>query len=457
MTPEYRSAFDELIRKGHSGRLKRRAFLERAVALGFSSVSALSLLESCATSSPRTPDGTVYLIWQAEYDPSDTQQQLVEAFNERNQGRIHVTMRIGPDGTNDLVALERNIFKARSTAIDLFSVDIIYIAEFVRQRWLQPISEQRWPQQEREKYLQTPIRACTLNGQLWAAPLRSDVGMLYYRTDLLPHPPGTWEELTSMAETVLAQKKHPRYGYVWQAAQYEGLVCNFDEVLHGFGGSLFLDPSHPTIVTVNSPQARQALTTMLNWIEKKISPDDTDTYTEEVTRKTWEQGDAVFMRNWSYAYSHSQQTLLAQKFTIHPMLSGGNNPTGHSSLGGWQLAINAFSDPVKQDAAWEFIQYMLQPEAQKKGATTASWTPTLMSVYEDPEILKKVPWLKRLNPLLQTAVPRPITANYDAISTAIRFYVRQALARRASVSDALTALAGKLEQISSSSQISPHP
>ncbi|HYU75800.1 MAG TPA: extracellular solute-binding protein, partial [Ktedonobacteraceae bacterium] len=248
-------------------------------------------------------------------------------------------------------------------------------------------------------------------------------------------------------------KNHPEYGYVWQGAQYEGLVCNFDEVLHGYGGSLFSDPFHPTVVTVDSPQARQALTTMVNWINK-ISPDDTDTYTEEVTRNTWEKGEALFMRNWPYAYSHSQQTTLAHKFGIHPMLSGGINTIGHSSLGGWQLAINAFIDPVKQDAAWEFIQYMLQPEAQKIGATVASWVMTLMSIYEDQEILSKFPFYKQLKPILQAAVPRPVTPNYTDMSTAIVFHVRQALARQASVSETLKALAAKLEQLINSNQVS---
>lgn len=251
-----------------------------------------------------------------------------------------------------------------------------------------------------------------------------------------------------MAETVLTQKGHPKYGYVWQGAQYEGLVCNFEEVLHGYGGSLFSDPFHPTTVTIDSLQARQALTTMVNWIAKKVSPEDTDTYTEEVARNTWEKpGEgALFMRNWPYAYAHSQQ-ILAHKFGTHPLLSGGNNGTGHSSLGGWQLAINTFSDPVKQDAAWEFIKYMLQPEAQTLGATAVSWMMTLLSIYEDPEVLRQAPLLGQLLPMLQSAQPRPIAANYAAISTATRFYVRQALTRQASVAQALTALAAKLEQL----------
>jgi ABC-type glycerol-3-phosphate transport system substrate-binding protein len=199
-------------------------------------------------------------------------------------------------------------------------------------------------------------------------------------------------------------------------------------------------------VTIDSPEARQALTTMINWIGT-ISPLDTDTYTEEVTRTVWGNGEALFMRNWPYAYN-TQSRAIAHNFAIHPMLAGGNNHAGHSSLGGWQLAINAFIDPAKQDAAWEFIQYMLQPEAQKVGATMASWVMTLQSIYEDQEVLSKVPFYKQLNPILQTAVPRPVTPNYDAdISTAIKFHIRRALVDHVPVPEVVEALASNLKHL----------
>ncbi len=447
MLLEQRLALDEMITKLRSGRVTRRTFLERVLALGLSSTSALSLLEGCGNSSS---DTTVHLLWQSEYDPSNAYQQLVEDFNQRNQGRIHVIIQLSPKGTNDVVRIERNILKAHSAAVDIFSVDVVYMAEFAQQRWLQPISEGRWPQRERERYLEKLLQACTFDGQLWAVPFKGDVGLIYYRTDFISTPPTTWEELTSMAQTILAQKDHPQYGYAWQGAQYEGLVCNFDEVLHGYGGSLFSDPLHPTVVTVDSPEARQALTTMVDWIGK-ISPPNTGTYTEEVTRALWESGKVLFMRNWPYAYN-TQSQVLARHFDVHPLLSGGNHHTGYSSLGGWQLAINAFVDPVKQDAAWEFIHYMLQLEAQKIGAITGSWMMTLQSIYEDQEVLSKVPFYKQLKPILQTAVPRPVAPNYTDISTAILFHVRQALARQVSVPEAVQALASHLKQLTSNNQ-----
>ncbi|HEX3641163.1 MAG TPA: ABC transporter substrate-binding protein [Ktedonobacteraceae bacterium] len=421
MYPEQRTAFDEVLTKWRGGRMTRRTFLERASAIGLSSVAMTSLLESCSN------EHTIELVWQSEFDLSGTYQKLVDDFNRTNRDTIHVTIHSIQSGTNDLTVIERNMFRAHSTAVDIYSVDIVNIPEFASQQWITPIRESQWSAQERAKYLSPPLEACTFNGEIWAAPYRTDVGLIYYRTDLVDAPPSTWDDLTTVSQQVLS-KAHPqelKYGYVWQASQYEGLVCNFDEVLHGYGGSI-LDPKDSTQVTVDSQQARQALTTLVNWTTS-ISPPNITIYTEEITRQTWESGQAIFMRNWPYAYVNAEQSPMANKFAIHSMLYGGTNTIGHASIGGWQLAINSFIDPEKQAAAWKFIQYMLSQEAQEKGAQNASWLVTLRSIYEDVSIQNKIPLFKEIGPILQTALPRPITPSYEAVSQAIRIRVRQAL------------------------------
>lgn len=115
-----------------------------------------------------------------------------------------------------------------------------------------------------------------------------------------------------------------KFGYLWQGAQYEGLVCNFVEVLYGYGGNV-LDPNNPKSVTVNSPEGVQALTQMVGWVGT-ISPAGVTTYKEEDSRSAWQNGDAAFMRNWPYAYvlgNDPKTSKIAGKFDIHPLLYGG--------------------------------------------------------------------------------------------------------------------------------------
>ena len=444
MISEQREVLDECIVKIRAGRMKRRTFLERAMLLGLTGSSAISLLESCGGSSSSTGNNTVSVIWLSENDVSGAYQHIVDTYNQTNTDGIHVTWQNGPVSTDQSLNNYRAMFRTHGHATDVISLDIIYPAEFALNQWTVALDD-KWPISERTKYLQGPIIGCTFNGKIWAAPFRIDAGLIYYRTDIVTTPPQSWEELTTIA---LQNKDKTKYGYVWQGSLYEGLVCKFVEVLHGYGGDV-LDPNDPTLITINSAEALQALTRMVDWVGK-ISPANVTSSTEETSRLTWLAGDAIFMRNWPYAISSSSnpaQSKVADKFDIHPMLYGGNNTTGHSAVGGWQLAINAFSDPEKQDAAWKFIHYMLQHDAQKMGALIASWTVTLQSIYDDTDVLKKYPDFQKFKPIFQTALPRPISPRYTKLSSVLQKHVHDALLGVSKPADALRNLEVELQAV----------
>ena len=443
MIPEQREVLDEIVGKIRSGRMTRRTFVERALAVGLSVGAATSLLEACGgTSNSQGGNGqTTNLVWASENDTSGTYQTIANSFNATNSG-VHVTWQNGPSSTDNILTNYTTMLRARSGADDVISMDVIYPAEFGSNGWTVPL-DSKWPTSERANYLQGPVQSCTYNGQLWAAPFRTDLGVIYYRSDIIKTPPSTWEELTSMAKSNAGKTK---FGYVWQASQYEGLVCNFIEVLHGYGGDVLASGNSKSVV-VSSPQAVQALTEMVSWVNA-ISPNSITTYTEEPARLSFQNGDALFMRNWPYAYSlgnDATKSKVAGKFDIHAMLPGGSATTGHSCTGGWNLAINAFSK--NPDASWKFMQYMLGPAAQKQAAIGASWTPALQSVYDDPEVLSKQPLFTKLKPILQNALPRPVSAQYPDVTNAIQQYVHQALLKQMSPSDALNALATKLQSL----------
>jgi multiple sugar transport system substrate-binding protein len=279
---------------------------------------------------------------------------------------------------------------------------------------------------------------------LWAAPTRTDAGLIYYRTDINKTAPATWENLTTMAKAAAPSKT--KFGYLWQGAQYEGLVCDFVEVLYGYGGSV-LDPSDPKKVTVNSPEGVQALTLMAGWVGT-ISPSAVTTYKEEDSRSAWQDGDSAFMRNWPYAYSlgnDPKTSKIAGKFDVHPMLYGGSNTTGHSCLGGWQYGINAFSK--NPDASWKFIQFALSLTFQKTIAIQLSEFATLKSIYTDPDVLKVAPFFGKMGPVLQDALPRPVSPLYPDITIAIQQRVHAALIKQSSPTDALSGLQAALQDI----------
>ncbi len=272
-----------------------------------------------------------------------------------------------------------------------------------------------------------------------AAPLRTDLGIIYYRTDIIKTPPTTWTDMTSLAKSNASKATN---GYVWQGAQYEGLVCNFVEVLGGYGGTV-LDPNNAKSVTVNSPRGVQALTEMVSWVGT-ISPAAVTTYQEPNALSAFQNGQAIFMRNWPYAVAlmNASGSKVAGKFDIHAMLYGGSNTVGHSCTGGWNLAINAYSKNTA--AAWKFMQYLLSDAAQQTLAIKGSFTPALKSTYSDPAVLKAQPLFAKLSPILLNALPRPVSPVYPDLSNLIQANIHQALTKSVSPSAALSNLSSQL-------------
>jgi multiple sugar transport system substrate-binding protein len=129
------------------------------------------------------------------------------------------------------------------------------------------------------------------------------------------------------------------------------------------------------------------------------------------------------------------------------MIYGGSNTTGHPTVGGWQLGINAFSSSEKQNAAWKFIQFMVSLESQKELAIKTSVSVTHAGVYDDPEVQAKAPLLSRLKANLQLAYPRPVSSAYADITQAIQVQIHKALAKQISPTDALSTLQSDLEKI----------
>lgn len=80
-----------------------------------------------------------------------------------------------------------------SDDVDIYNLDVTWIAEFAANGWLRPLDRTRINE---HAFLAKPLAAGRYDGELWALPFNTDVPLLYYRKDLLGDaPPATWQEL----------------------------------------------------------------------------------------------------------------------------------------------------------------------------------------------------------------------------------------------------------------------
>jgi multiple sugar transport system substrate-binding protein len=360
---------------------------------------------------------------------------------DREHPDVRVEMRPTPDAADLRHQLYVQWLNARATDPDILQVDAIWTPEFAAAGWILPLDRFA---PDTAAFFPVTIEANRWQGELFALPWFVDVGMLYWRTDLFPKAPETWDELDREARLAIADGS-PRYGLVWQGARYEGLVTVFLEYLGGFGGRI-LDGGR---VTVHEPPGVLALTTMRDQIHRMgVVPTRVLTWHEEEPRFAFQNGEAALMRNWPYAVipmQDSAQSRVAGRFAVAPMPAapGGRHT---AAFGGAQLAINAFSPEA--EAAWLVIEYLTRPEQMLERARIVGQFPTRTGVFDDPalaEALAIPPAQAR--EIVEAAVPRPVTPVYTQLSEILQVQSHRALSRQVEPGPALARAASEMQAL----------
>lgn len=307
--------------------------------------------------------------------------------------------------------------------IDVYQIDVIWPGEMAHH--FLDLSDYG-ARELTEGHFPELIQNNTVDGRLVAMPWFTDAGLLYYRTDLLEKygysaPPKTWDELESMAKRIqdgeVMAGRENFWGFVWQGDVYEGLTCNALEWIASSGGGTFVD--RDKTVTINNPNALKALERAAKWVGH-ISPPAVTGFMEEDARRWWQSGNAMFMRNWPYVYSvaNADGSPMKGKFAVAP-LPGAEAGQSAATLGGWQLAVSKYSK--HPDVAADIALFMTSPGIQKMRAIKGSYTPTIRSLYQDPEVLEAVPFFGNLYDVFVNAVARPSSQTAPKYSQASQF------------------------------------
>lgn len=302
-------------------------------------------------------------------------------------------------------------FQAKNPNYDVQSVDVIWTAEFAAKGWLQPLVGKTAI--DTSKMLPSTVKAATYNKILYAAPVSTDGGILYYRKDLVPTPPKTWDEMMGMCSIAKAKKIGC---YAGQFFKYEGLTVNVAEAINSAGGTIIGADGKPTVTSAEATKGMQNL--VKAYADGNI-PKEGITFKEEEGRLSFENGNLMFLRNWPYVYNLAKTDGSSKVKTTFGMapLPGATGP-GASSLGGHSAAISAYSK--NKATAADFLKFLTTTEQQTAFVTQGSLAPVLAALYDDPALAAKFPYLPVLKTSLEKAVPRPVTPFYPAVSKAVQ-------------------------------------
>lgn len=354
-----------------------------------------------------------------------------------------VELRVAPDAADERHQLYVQWLNAYAPEPDVLQLDVVWTAEFAAAGWILPLDRFA---PDVSRFFASTVTAGRWRGALFAVPWFVDVGMLYWRTDLLEAPPASFADLRRLVAR--ARDTHAlRYGLVWQGARYEGLVTVFVEYLGAFGGRILDDDGR---VVVDSEAAIRALEQMTGDVRgpEAIVPAAALAWREEQTRFAFQNGDAVLMRNWPYAAALLRDpagSRVAGRYAVASMPGSADGmPT--AALGGAQLAINAHSR--HPELAYALVAYLTAPEQMLERAREAGQYPARPELFESGALdaAASLP-ASDVRRVIEHAVPRPVTPVYAELSQILQVRLHEVLTGQRTPRPALAETATAMRQL----------
>ncbi|MCA9731196.1 MAG: extracellular solute-binding protein [Deferribacteres bacterium] len=389
------------------------------------------------------PDQLVKIYYADNISPAH--REIIDAFNAEHAGKIEVVtidLPFSKFSTNERKELLARALRSKSSRLDVFAVDLIWVPRFAR--WAEPLDEFLETNLQID-FLNYALQSCYFEDKLVALPLYLDIGLMYYQQDVLqsqfPNWKGlepklkksiTWEELIKMG--INREKKDDNF-YLFPGDNFEGLVCTFMELV------LSQDPKffEHSPVQLNAPESRKALQLLVDLVHTyHLTPEKITDYDGYKVDQHALRNNGVFWRSWpglAVQVQHSQALQARLKFLRIGAIPHFEGSKPVSVFGGWNLMVSRHSENKKE--AMQFIKYLLQRESQLALYKKGGYLPILKNIYMDKELVGKNSELSYYHELLKKGIHRPYRVDYTKWSDVISYYAHQALKKEMTVEQAL--------------------
>jgi len=370
----------------------------------------------------------------------------------------------GADASAQLTNLQSGL-QAGSYSSHVLAIDVVWTAPFVDNGWIINL-DSYLTDVNLTDYGSGIVAACEYQGSYYAFPYFMNLGVLYYRTDLLDlHMPGwteadfaTWEGLNETANYILNNQSGlltaddaDLVGFIGQLDAYEGGVVNFFEWC-GSNGALDVVTSSGE-VNIDTTTVNEAM----SFIKALVPPQYTGVqgtdyiipryglvYDEASSGNKWLANESIFCRQWPYIYALSEANNVEFGLAPLPHFEGASGYKT-SAVGGAILAVPTVTTGSAREAAVNLTKFLGTLEAQESeltadidpgpGYTPQGNFPALLEVFDNPPT--GFEYIQNWSEQAALTLSRPVHPDYPLISNAISDYFSDLLSCQKSVDDAL--------------------
>ncbi|MEU1487355.1 extracellular solute-binding protein [Streptomyces sp. NPDC005752] len=465
----------------HTGR--RRA--GSAVTLG----CLLALLSAACTGGPedtqqsgqeKAPGPIVVASGLDVTGSGSVRQQLIEEWNRLHAGSKALQAKLVelPGGADQQRSQLLGALQSGSARYDVVNLDITWIPEFAEAGLISPMPVAETGAADDADFIRRVHDTTVWKNRSYARPFNTDVGLLYYRPDLLtgadievdrqPNANWTWDQLYSSVNTLGLNpvRRDDLAGWTTQLKQYEGLTVNTVEAFADAGVELTDGEGK---YSSSAGELKEGLDELLDRVDQgRVQPAAT-TSDETASLADFAEGRAVFLRHWPYAYGALDSLMGSKPYAV-------NRLPGKAVLGGQNLAVTAGS--AHADGARALITFLTSRESERC-LLDAGFAATRASVYgstakpcwprvaaalrpagDAPKTAKgedaaegqgpkaRAVYIRILGAALTEAVQRPRTPYYGAFTQVLQSHVYALLtAKRPDTAEAAEKLDAALREV----------
>ncbi|GAB7044378.1 MULTISPECIES: ABC transporter substrate-binding protein [Catenuloplanes] len=343
--------------------------------------------------------------------PVENMQTVIDECNAAANGRYQIVYRVLPRGADDQRVQMVRRLAAEDPSMDVLGLDVTWTQEFAGAEWIR-----EWTGADaaevRDGTLPGPLESATYEDRLYAAPNNTNVQLLWYRSDLVPNPPRTWDEMIAQAQQLKAQGRP--YQVITMGAQYEGLVVLYNTLVASAGGAILSEDGKTAVL---DDGAVRALDVLKRFATAGVTSPSFTNALEDPARLEFQGGNGAFQLNWPYVYPAMQEAApdLARtvRWARYPGVDA--NTPSRVTIGGTNLAVSAYSRYPAE--SFEAARCLRNAEHQKYAAINDGVPPTIEAVYAEPEMAEAYPMKDVILAELQDASVRPLSPAYQNIST----------------------------------------
>ena len=326
---------------------------------------------------------------------------------------------------------------ANQTAVDIMTVDYIWLGEFVENGFLTDLTDhaQGWGRQD--EWYSANWAGGIYNDRVYGIWTVTDVRGMWYWKDMLmqanvdPNPLRTWDGYISAARKLNSVLQ----GQGIQGVHLVGVGHSPDiwfPYLWMQGGEIIRQKEgHPTkgiywFPAFNGTEGIRALSFIKEQIDAGVEPQKEHFWGKEfLDRKFAVMLEAL--QNHVRLNTTEQKQAFEQQVGFLPMFPVPSlNNTSSTLLGGWLLSVPQTS--TNKDLAWELISIIVEPEIMAPFHARYGLLPTQIPIGNGPyaqDLDETIPYYDELISMLSIARARPNIPEYPQISEHILEAINQ--------------------------------